>query len=384
MAFPVPDNYRTATAIKHGNTVSINDLDGKGLMRLDLLKLLGKGGYGQTYLTGQRIDGKEVVVKIIERSAGYTTVDVIVEVISQILVVKETDGYVDAESGLKGPFAPKVFMFAKDDNFYYIVNERMHYDFLSIINKTDYAENLKNSIIQISVAMKILFEKLKFNHRDFKPDNIMFTQDGLVRIIDFGFCCLNYGGLQISSGYSFPKSLHNCNSMSRDMNALFYFFLNYTKYKSVSCPFKRVLRTLMYNKTGDPINWSRSYVNYNAKPELPNMFPENIISVFKALKFKEERGCSDFDPSWTKNIVEINLGVLSNIKNEEIAMLDKEKVKSFLLSVRSPSLTKRVLGVSSDPDMQEFCTKMLNSLDKTKKNGGKKRNKRRTLRTKRF
>jgi hypothetical protein len=217
----------------------------------------------------------------------------------------------------------------------------------------------------------------------------MFTQDGLVRIIDFGFCCLNYGGLKISSGYPFPKgSLKNCTSKSRDMNALFYFFLNYTKYKSVSCPFKRVLRTLMYNKAGDPINWSRSYTNYNAKAELPNMFPENIISVFKGLKFKEERGCSDFDPSWATNIVEINLGVLSNIKNEEIAMLDKENVKSFLQSVRSPSLTKRVLGVSTDPDMQEFCMRVLNSLDKTKKNGGKKGLrrgvKRRTLRVKRF
>lgn len=379
MSFPVPQGYSIAGAKFNRNDGNLDlfGQTGNQLMKMKLGNMLGRGSYGATYMTDRTYDGNKFVVKIIQRRAEYTTAAVAVEVISQILVVKNTEGFNDPLTGLKGPLAPRLYYFAKDDSNYYIVNELMSSSFNDIIEKTDYAQNLSVSITQIAVAMKTLFDLLQFNHRDFKPDNIMFNSNSMVRIIDFGFSCLTYGGMKINSGYPFPHSeLHSCESKSRDMNAMFFYFLNYSRYKNMSCPVKRVIRALMFNKSGDPLDWANSYKKYNRRPELVNMMPETLIKVFSALKFNEIRGCSDFDPSWVKEVPEINLGFLSNIKNEEVAHLDKNRLMAFLSTAHSPSITKRVLTVTKDPEIEAFCHSILQNMGTKKTDGGSKRVKR--------
>jgi serine/threonine protein kinase len=45
--------------------------------------------------------------------------------------------------------------------------------------------NLTCCLKHIAQILSVLFDKLEFNHRDFKPDNIMINEDG-VKLIDFG------------------------------------------------------------------------------------------------------------------------------------------------------------------------------------------------------
>jgi serine/threonine protein kinase len=372
MSSPVPEAYKIAQADFNNNNIYIKDEFGNIKMRIELKEEIGKGAYGHTYSTNLKINGDEAVVKIIGRNQEYTTVDVATEVIMQILVVNATADFVDKSRNLQGPFAPKVYMFAKDERFYYIVNERMKVDFRTIL-KIDSSYNFRIGIAQICVALKVLYDKLQFNHRDFKPDNIMFSFNGMVRVIDFGFSCLTYGDMYISSGYPFPKKvLHHCDKKSRDMNSLFFYLLNYSKYKNVVCPYKRIIRALIYNKAGDPVNWPSTYGAYNGRPELVNLFPENILKVFEKLEFHSSRFCSDFNPNWVSNIEEINTGVIGNLNNEELAFLNTQKMIAFLTDVQSTYLTKRILRSVTDTELKDFCYALLKELNKTEEGGGKK------------
>lgn len=63
-----------------------------------------------------------------------------------------------------------------------------------------YPENINDIFLQVIEGFSYL-EKSNILHRDIRPQNIMVTNDGLVKIIDFGF------GKQISNNEDFDKSI---------------------------------------------------------------------------------------------------------------------------------------------------------------------------------
>jgi hypothetical protein len=384
MRFPVPEKCRVAEARRRGNDITFVGQEGQVLMTLTLKNALGRGAYGITYSTNLMVGTMAAAVKIIRKHEAYTTGDVATEVICQIIATNATDGLkVESEFGfIEGPFAPRVFLFAEDIDSYYIVSERCYTNFIDIVAEDSSVTELKESLIQICLALQTLQEKIQFNHRDFKPDNIMFSRTGGIKIIDYGFCCLKYGNMTISSGYDYAKkALHKCFSKSRDLNALLYFFINYTKYKDIPCPLKRVIRSMIFSKSGDPVNWKSSYTKLNMKPELPNLFPENALKIFGNIKFAGPAfnvawpaGCSEISPEWAASIVDINEGILTNLKTVEIATLDKYRLIEFLKAKRSTFMINRVIRSSTDPDLIEFCKGFLQNINgKAKKNGGKRK-----------
>ena len=268
-------------------------------------------------------------------------------------------------------------MLSEDAGSYYILMERMHSDFKKYIETDDAADTFRDSIIMICLALKSLYETVKFNHRDFKPDNIMFDKAGSLRIIDFGFCCLNYGGMKISSTYATPIQLvKHCNVRSRDINALFYYILNHTRLKALDCPIKRVIKALMYSKQGDPLDWKNTYGKYNGRPELTNLLPENVIKVFSHLEFEGNAICGEINPSWASHIASINEGLLTNLKEAEIGALNAGLLKEFLSQKKSVTITQRVLKSTKNSDIQGFCESLLRSISSAptnkSKSGGKK------------
>ena len=257
----------------------------------------------------------------------------------------------------------------------------MENNFKTLLKEPDSCKTIKKFIVQIAFALSYLQNFLHFNHRDFKPDNIMFNPTHGVRIIDYGFCCLKYHGMNVTSGYKYPKEVfQTCYSKTRDLNALFYYLLNYSAYKTAACPVKRILRALMYYKSGDPVDWLNSYNAYNRRPETPNMTPRVVFRVFRLVEYLDtEPRNTTFNPSWASEIEEVNEGILTQLNSEEINKLNPQKLIDFLVAKKSASLSKRISLITHNKNVKAVCNSITPNSPKKKTNGGRK-----TYRKKRF
>lgn len=334
-----------STVKKTGNDITFTKPNGEQV-HIELAEALGAGSFGETWA----VKGPEpIAVKIMKGLEGNTLYDAFQECLVQILIYEATKDITIPENKLVGPFCPKFLLLGRDRDSIYIMMERIQFNINDAIKKKPLSNFIKESTLQICRILKILYEKLKYNHRDFKPDNIMYNiVDGNinVKLIDFGFSCLTYKNLRIReiNRNAYPSSLKSCNSETRDIHSYFFYLLKHSYYATVECPVKKVINTLIASSQLKVEKWRNTYRYYNNEnagnsPNKPlNLSPDVVYNVFSKIVFSRNESCSEIMPEWTNGLVKLYPETPLFLNDAEISSIKPEVVSQFFSNINERDL----------------------------------------------
>lgn len=143
--------------------------------RYSIVGLLGAGGMGCVFY-GKSNDSLEIerAIKVLDKRGYNKNLDILAEAY--------------ALKNLDHPNIPKVIEITEDEDFVFIVQEYVKGDSFKQIFKNNEKVSEKLLIFWMETLAKTLnyLHNQGVIHRDIKPDNIMLTPEGQVKIIDFG------------------------------------------------------------------------------------------------------------------------------------------------------------------------------------------------------
>ncbi len=159
------------------HTIDIDNLAEQKIGDCKLHKQIGKGAMGVVYLAEQIELQRKVAFKILDPKFSSD---------SSYIGRFETEARAVAK--LNHPNIVKVYDFGNEKGLYYIVNE--YIDNGSVQDLIDKKGPLTPELaIEYAIQVtKGLMEAFKSDiiHRDIKPDNLMLTKEGVLKIADFG------------------------------------------------------------------------------------------------------------------------------------------------------------------------------------------------------
>ena len=166
--------------------------------RYELLEKIGDGGMAVVYKGKDKLLNRYIAVKILRP-----------EFTKDATFVENFKRESQAAAGLSHPNIVGVYDVGREGNINYIVMELIEGDTLNkIIEKEapmDYRKVIDISK-QVASALRIA-HKNKIIHRDVKPHNIMVTNDGVVKLADFGIARA-VNDATLSTGSKIVGSVH--------------------------------------------------------------------------------------------------------------------------------------------------------------------------------
>ena len=290
----LPTKHMLANAYIHknpyGDLLGIQFRSGK----YTIVKILGSGTYGDTYLALDS-DGRQFAVKF-QTVTPKTIRATIKECLMNILLAEES------KDEVHGPYVPIFYEIGYDARYSKILmrTQLLEANFDSIVRGYPKEENnvrVPYAIMKIAKILKFFSERLQFNHRDLKGDNVMYLRrpDNHIefKLIDFGLSCLTWRGLKIQGeGYS---GLKQCFKEDRDLSQFIYSIVQYDRAYLTEELFDRLVLILQTNINNHHTckvlsdcaanglkNWISSY-NFFNKPKvmLPYANPSSVIHEMK-------------------------------------------------------------------------------------------------------
>ncbi len=145
--------------------------------RYKLLQEAGSGGMAWVYLGEDLLDGRKVAVKVLYPQ--YT---------EDMAYIQRFVREAKLATGLDDPHIVRVLNYGSDRDVHYLVMEYIEgkdlKEMLNIRGPLPYQEAL-SIVHQVAQALRRANER-GIVHRDIKPQNLMITTDGTVKVLDFG------------------------------------------------------------------------------------------------------------------------------------------------------------------------------------------------------
>lgn len=197
--------------------------------RYDIGFELGGGSWGDVLFVSNEESNTISAVKILDIEKYQKPFDEfirlgIIQALINIILEEES------KDQPNGPYVPEFYEIAFDAERNYILlrHERINETIYSRYTTSTAVENDKiipRTVAHLAHILEFFNNRVQFNHRDLTVQNVMYNYlpsgEFDIKIIDFGFCCLNYYGTELK-GREYFKDSYKCNVISRDLSFFLY------------------------------------------------------------------------------------------------------------------------------------------------------------------
>ena len=162
------------------------------------------GAYGCVYHVKSDL-GTQFAIKMIYLFDTKQLTDTVLEALANIILYEDTARRAD------GPYVQKIYEIAYDpDNN--VVCFRLQYFAYTLLRFIGFQQSktmndilIPDVLIKISNYLSYLENTFEINHRDLKSNNIMIDSGENPILIDLGFICMKWKGLNINASNTFKK-----------------------------------------------------------------------------------------------------------------------------------------------------------------------------------
>jgi PAS domain S-box-containing protein len=157
--------------------MNTQDYTGKTIGGCRIIKKLGEGGMGVVYEAEQSSLARKVAIKFLALHISHNK-----DFVSRFFREAKS------AAGINHPNVLQVYNVGQEDNTIYMITELIKGKTLNQIikEKGRLSEEEALSIVHDIASALIDAEKNNIVHRDLKPDNVMITEDNIVKVMDFG------------------------------------------------------------------------------------------------------------------------------------------------------------------------------------------------------
>lgn len=240
------------------------------------IKELGNGGFGKVFLAKERVSNRFVAIKQLLTENKFLQENIIHEI--------------ETVAKFENPNIVTFYHHFREEGIFYLVMEYCSGGSLrDKINSNTYTNTEAiDWMITLAKSLRIIHKK-GIIHHDIKPDNILFTQNGNIKIADFGVANKNMGTRSYMCPESFSWDFKSTNDPRIDIYSLGITLMELLTKKNPFLGLSREEIIEKHQSTDFPIqklpNWQQEIIlkAINKTPELRFQF---MIELEEALNAK--------------------------------------------------------------------------------------------------
>ncbi len=168
----------------------------------EIIRELGRGGMGAVYLANDKRLDRQVAIKVLQLDPSLDNA-------ATTEIIQRFQKEARAIAKLNHPNIVSIYDIGEENNRYYMVIELLEGQALS--NLVERKERLSHdSVLSIGIQICAALSYAHKNgivHRDIKPANIMFSQENIAKLTDFGIAQLGNDKLSLTQAGSILGSI---------------------------------------------------------------------------------------------------------------------------------------------------------------------------------